>query len=109
MNIVSKLKTIRDTLNLVGVDVSHYEAADKTKDYIVWYEDGQGGNLILNNRIEECVVSGTIHFFTKTEYNPIIDKIHDVLNENDDISFELDSVQFETETKLIHYEWRFEI
>lgn len=109
MNIVSKLKTIRDTLNLVGVDVSHYEAVDKTKDYIVWYEDGSGDDLMIDNRNEQNVISGTIHFFTKTEYNPVIDVINDKLNENDDISFILNSVQFETETKLIHYEWRFEI
>ena len=108
ISINSKLTKIRDILNKACNHVYHYDALDKVEDYIVWAESGSGDNAYFDNKMEEYALTGTIDFFTKTEYNPIIDKIEEELTSNQ-ISFFLNSVQYEEETKLIHYEWRFEI
>ena len=109
MSIVKKLKRIRDTLTSIeNVDVFHYDAGDKTEEYIVWAENGEGTPLELDNAKEEQIITGAIDYFTKTEYSEIIDKIQKALNDAK-ISFSLNSVQYEPETKLIHYEWIFEI
>lgn len=109
MSIVKKLKKIRDTLTSIeNVDVFHYDAGDKTEEYIVWAENGEGTPLDLDNGKAEQVISGTIDFFTKIEYCEVIDKIQNALT-NAKISFSLNSVQYEPEPKLIHYEWIFEI
>ena len=80
----------------------------RQKVYIVWAEDGEGDPLELDNNKVEQVITGTIDLFTKSEYDELIDTIQDALNQNS-ISFNLSSVQYETETEYIHYEWRFEI
>lgn len=106
--IIKKLKKLRDCLNNVNADVYHYNALNKEKDYIVWSEDGESGSLNADNLKLEQTITGTIDFFTKTEYNNIIDEIQKNLDLYC-ISYVLSSVQYEDETKLIHYEWRFEI
>lgn len=108
MNLTIKLKKVRDALNNINVSVCHYDGADKSKDYIVWAESGEADSFHSDNRKDDQVITGTIDFFTKTEYSSVIDDIQEELN-NANISFSLNSVQFEEETRFIHYEWIFEV
>ena len=108
MSVVSKLKTVRDALTQVTENVFHYEAENKNGPYIVWMEDGEGDSLHLNDRKNEQVITGTVDLFTKDEYDQLIDDIQNALS-GADISFILNSVQYEEETEFTHYEWRFEI
>ena len=71
-------------------------------------EDGEGDSLHLNDKKNEQVITGTVDLFTKDEYDQLIDDIQNALS-GADISFILNSVQYEEETEFIHYEWRFEI
>ena len=48
-------------------------------------------------------------FFTLDEYDAIIDEIQDSLEGNEGLSWNLNSVQYEEDTKFIHYEWIFEV
>lgn len=108
MSLNEKLKKLRDVLSELDIDVYHYDALNASSEYIVWYESGESDSLSADNRKEEQVLAGTIDLFTQKEYNQIVDDIQDRLNKNK-ISFRLNSVQYEDETKLIHYEWEFEI
>lgn len=107
-SLVKKLKHIRDILITCSDKVYHYDAPKGLQKYIVWAEDGEGDPLELDNNKVEQVITGTIDLFTKSEYDELIDTIQEALNQNS-ISFNLISVQYETETEYIHYEWRFEI
>lgn len=106
MNLNSKLKKIRDILTPLNVNCYHYIAVDKKEDYIVWEEEGEDTSLELDNYKIEQSITGKIDFFTKTEYNSIVDDIQNALRINS-ISFRLNSVQFEEQTSFIHYEWEF--
>lgn len=108
MSVVIKLKKIRDALLNVSDVVGHYTFSKNMNEYIVWAEDGEGDSLHLNDQKNEQTITGTIDLFTKNEYSETIDKIQEALNKSR-ISFVLQSVQYEEETKYIHYEWRFEI
>ena len=108
MSVVIKLKKIRDALLNVSDAVGHYTFSKNMNEYIVWAEDGEGDSLHLNDQKNEQTITGTIDLFTKNEYSETIDKIQEALNKSR-ISFVLQSVQYEEETKYIHYEWRFEI
>lgn len=108
MNITAKLKKIRNVLNLVHDNVNHYVSDGRYKEYIVWMEDGEGSSLHLDNNKNMQTITGTIDFFTKEEYSPVIDSIQKEL-EKAGISYVLNSVQYEETTQFIHYEWRFEI
>lgn len=92
----------------VGVPVSHYKASKQPDKYIVWAEDGQADSLWTDGRMQAQAIQGTIDYFTKIENDPKVAAIPDALSAAD-ISFRLNSVQYEDETKYIHYEWIFEV
>jgi hypothetical protein len=102
-----KLSDLRDALLEVIPDVFHYEAKGKPDKYIVWAEDGEADSLEADDQKDEQAIQGTIDYFTKTEYDPNVGLIQKKLNSLD-LSWRLNSVQHEDETKYIHYEWVFE-
>lgn len=108
MTLNEKLKKIRDVLSELDIDVYHYDANDSKAEYIVWSESGESSAMSADNAKQEQCINGTIDLYTHKEYNPIVDAVQNQLNDNM-ISFMLISVQYEDETKLIHYEWEFNI
>lgn len=103
-----KIKQIRDILLNVTEAVYHYEAKEQPDKYVVYAEDGGGNDQGGDNKKIGQAIHGTIDYFTKEEFDPIVDQIQDALNDNQ-ISFYLESVQYEEETEYIHWEWVFEI
>lgn len=86
----------------------HYWRPVKTTPCIIWAEDGEDSASYANNAKTEQAISGTAHLFTKTEYDPLLDDVQDKLGELG-LAWALNSVQFEDETNLIHYEWRWRV
>ena len=89
------------------VPVYHYVRPENvTKKYIVWAEDGEETSFDADNVKQEQKIHGTIDYFTQTEFDVVCDNIQNALN-SAGIGFRLYSVQYEDDTKLIHYEWAF--
>lgn len=113
MSLQAKLKKVRDALLTTGIDgtlVCHYERPRNPGDHwIVWQEDGEGDDFSANNRKAEQQGRGTIDCFTKIEYDALLDDIQTALDDAPDIAWTLESVQYEDDTKLIHYEWAFTV
>ena len=105
-----KLKRFRDEMNTLSTDnVSHYKRPGKNKpQYVVWQEDGSGTDGWFNNHMGEQQIHGTIDLFTLQEYDILVDEIQERLN-NLSAGWSLQSVQYEDETNLIHYEWEWSI
>ncbi|HWQ29856.1 MAG TPA: hypothetical protein VN549_02610 [Negativicutes bacterium] len=103
-----KLVDLRDLLSTVGVPVDHYKASKRSDKYIVWSEDGQVGGMHADDSMTEQVLQGTIDYFTKEEFDPNFEIIQKKLN-SADITWGLNSVQYEENTKYIHYEWVWEV
>lgn len=104
----SKIKIIRDTLLKVSDNVGHYEAVEKNDQYIVWAEDSEGSSVEGDDRKTNQSIQGTIDYFTRIEFDPMVDRIQEALRDAK-ISFYINSVQYEEETKYIHYEWVWEV
>lgn len=102
------LESVKAALLTVTNAVYHYEADHKPDRYIVWAEDGSGTDLSSNNKKQIQVVQGTIHLYTKQEFDPFVEQIQSALTEFG-ICWTLNSVQYEDEVKFIHYEWVFEV
>ena len=102
------LQEIRDLLLTITPNVFHYFASGQTGNYIVWAEDSEGDSIHADDGKTEQVIQGTIDYFTKTENDPVVTQIQDKLTENE-ISWRLNSVQYEQDTGYIHYEWVFEV
>lgn len=102
------LNDLKNILVSIGPPVFHYSATGQTGNYIVWAEDSEGNSLNADDKKEDFSIQGTIDYFTKTEYDPVVEQIQDKLTEAE-ISWGLNSVQYEEDTEYIHYEWVWEL
>ena len=105
-----KLSDLKDLLLTIGVDVFHYYATQpqQSDKYIVWAEDGEADSTSGDNKKIDQVLQGTIDYFTKTEFDPNVEVIQEKLN-SAEISWRLNSIQYEEDTGYIHYEWVWEL
>lgn len=109
ISLSEKLRPIGEMLAEISPNAYHYwrSAPKGVKAYIVWAEDEEADSLNGNNRKLEQGIHGTIDYFTKTEFDPVCDKIQKGLNDLENVSFRINSVQFEEDTLFIHHEWEF--
>ncbi len=105
----SLLRSLYEALNgIENLECYHYEKAeDCSVPYAVWQEDGEDSSFHANNRKEEQTIIGSLDYFTQEEFDSVVDDIQETLNGI--CAWTLDSVQYEDETKLIHYSWRWEL
>jgi len=100
-----KLKAFGIGLGVVVSKCYHYRAPENVSGpYAVWMELG-GVYVAGSNLHAESGKQITVDYFTKTEFDPVIDSIEGYFA---GMSWRLESVQFEEETGYIHYEWRIE-
>ena len=102
----SKLRRIGETLAAVVPESYHYWRPIKSAPYLIWAEDGEDSALSANNHKAEQALSGSVDYYTKTEFDPVADDIQEALNGIEGLGWVLESVQYEDETQLIHFEWR---
>lgn len=110
-SLVTTLESIYSAFDSIqNLNVYHYlKPAKATAPYMVWAEDGEEGSFHTDNHKSEQVIGGTCDFFTQTEFDGLIDSIQDCLNDVEGLGWKLESVDYEDETKLIHYHWRWEV
>lgn len=101
------LRGVKNALLTVTDEVYHYRRPPNPKEkYIVWAEDSEDGSFAAGNRTEEQQLHGTVDYYTLTEFDGNVDLIQEALYAAG-IGFRINSVQYEDETNLIHYEWEF--
>lgn len=106
MTFSEKLKRMRDALTAIdGLTVYHYFRPQMQAPFCVWAEDGESESQWGNNHMLEQVLSGTVDYYTHDEYDGVIDLIQDALNSIETCGWNLESVQYEDETNLVHFEW----
>lgn len=107
MTLQQKLERLGTLLvNAVGTNVYHYWRPRLTPPYCIWAEDGEDTALDGDDHKAEQSVGGYIDYYTLTEYDPVLDTIQEALNSADfPLGWRLDSVQYEDDTNLIHYQW----
>lgn len=109
MSFQTKLKKIKDALtSIAGLSVYHYWRFGADAPYCIWQEDGDIGFEGDNHKAEQAI-TGTVDYFTLVEYDGNFDAIQIALNGVENLSWSLESVQFEEDTNLIHYEWRWRL
>lgn len=110
MTLQSKLRRLATALTAISpsVNVYHYWRPQMTAPFIVWQEE-EGEEFWTCNRMVEQTISGSIDFYTMTEFDPIVDDIQGALTALDVCGWSLESIQYEDETNLIHYSWSFNL
>jgi hypothetical protein len=102
------LQEFKAMLLTITSNVFHYQAYSKLDKYIVWAEDSESDASYADDKKVDQITQGTIDYYTKLEFDPMVKSIQDKLTENE-ISWTLASVQYEEDTKYIHHEWLWEV
>lgn len=58
-----------------------------------------------DNRVTSQAPQGTVDLFTDTNDRTLVETVQGVLNTAEGCSWYLNSIQYETDTRLIHWEW----
>ena len=74
----------------------------------MWTEDGENGSFHSNNIKQEQKIAGYVDYFTKTEFDATVDVIQEIF-QAEGVAWLLSTVDYEDETNLIHYRWRWEV
>lgn len=114
MTLQQKLERIGTALvNGVGDNVYHYWRPNlPSGSFCVWAEDGETIPLDADNQKAEQAIGGYVDYYTKTEYDPMLDTVQDVLRglaADMPFGWRLDSVQYEEDTNYIHYQWTWSV
>lgn len=105
---MTSLDIIKSAMALLTDKVFHYTAPPRTRPpYIVWAEDG-AEHFQSDNKNSETAYTGTIDLYTKAEGDPLMEAIPAALNKTS-AAWYLNSVQYEEDTQIIHYEWVWEV
>ena len=105
MTLQTKLRALYEPFRALDCPVYHYHRADPSERYVVWAEDGENTSFHADGSKQEQQLTGVVDFYTKTEFDAIADDIQSILV-SERIGWHLDSVQYEEETGLIHFQWR---
>lgn len=102
------LERLEIALKSTGIPFAHY-GWDKAPEgaYGVWAEDS-ARHFYGNNRVENQTTQGTIDVFVQTDSKEPMEQIQNVLNELN-LAWYLNSIQYESDTRYLHYEWVFEV
>lgn len=100
---VNKLET---ALATTGIPYAHYawDIAPNGQPFIVWAED-EGDELVLDERNSERITTGTVDLFTRDPSKRAT--VETAFRSIDGFYWRTNSVQYEDETKLLHFEWTF--
>lgn len=100
------LDTLKNALNGTGYPFRHYGWSSPPADNYGVYAEDSGADLTGNNQHIESGTQGTIDFYTRDDTTAPREAIEAALN-GLKISWRLNSIQYETDTGFIHYEWLF--
>lgn len=71
--------------------------------------DGAAGTLGANGHIENQAPEGTVDLFLTDGDRTIPHVIQSVLNQTDGCAWRLESLQYEPDARLLHWEWVFQL
>lgn len=85
-----------------------WENAPQVGPYGVISLDGQGAALWADDRMTEQALQGTIDLYVRDRGLPEMLTVQNVLAAQG-VAWALNSIQFESERQLMHFEWIFEV
>lgn len=107
MSLQAKIQQIGTALSsAITPGVYHYFRPTGKIPACVWQESGEDYSFHSGNHKTEQAIRGTVDYYTQTEFDATADTIQATLD-GLGAAWSLESVQYEEDTKIIHYEWSF--
>lgn len=106
-----KLQALKTAFVAVHTRTYHYQRpARAAAPFAVWKEDHEDLSIEANNSKAEQGVVGYLDYFTASEFDSTVDAFQTCLNETASVKYwNLDSVDKEDETGLIHFRWSWRV
>lgn len=103
------LDTLITALNATNIPFVKYgwNTSPKT-DYGVVSIDGSGEVFKADGKNQALAIEGTVDLFTRDAGETQRQAVQSALNSVDGLSWYLNSTQFESDTRLVHFEWVFQ-
>ena len=102
------LDELKKALESTGIPFAHYAwSVRPSGDYGVWGEDS-ATSVWADGKLCERSTQGTVDLFADDDGGFAKELIESALN-SVDCSWYLNSIQYENDTRLLHYEWVFEV
>ena len=100
---------LKKALDKTGIPFAEtaWETAPAT-DYGTIALDGPGESVWADDRISEQAIQGTVDLYTHGPGRTQMKKVQAALD-GEGVSWRINSIQYEEETGLMHYEWVFEL
>lgn len=108
MSLQNKLRQIGTAFAAITPECFHYWRPVKKTPCLIWAEVAESGSANANNHKTEQEIEGSVDLYTKTEYDSLIDDVQETLDSLG-VAWNLEAVQYEDETNLIHYSWTWRI
>lgn len=106
ISIQAKIKRLGDALAAAVPHTYHYWRPQLKPPFCIWQETGGADDFQAGNRKTEQAISGTVDYYTQTEYDPAVDTIQETLNTfPGPFGWTLVSVMYEDVTNMIHWSW----
>lgn len=80
----------------------------KSKRYFVWQEEAPDDLIADGKHIERAMI-GTTDLFTSRELDPWCEELEKAFDASEYIAWERLQPQYEADTRIWHYEWRWEV
>lgn len=79
--------------------------------FLVWSERAEESyeSLHTDNHKTRQVIAGVVDYYTRTEFDKTVDEIQEILDNAEEVAWELEAVQYEDETGLMHYTWEWRL
>ena len=108
---MNRYKYLRDVLDATDIPFTDYAWA--TAPAGKWYGtvslDGAGDTVAGDGEIVEQALEGSIDLFVRGSGWEGLRKVQQALNRAPGVAWRLESVQYEPDTGLVHYEWVFQL
>lgn len=106
-----KLQALKNAFVAVHTRTYHYQRPARAEaPFAIWMEDHEDLSIEANNSKAEQGVVGYLDYFTASEFDSTVDAFQTCLNETASVKYwNLDSVDKEDETGLIHFRWSWRV
>lgn len=96
-----------DFHNALPIPAYHYGTGIKGPPWIVWTEDG-AAPAHADGEVSTGILTGSTDLYTNVPGDPRAQAVWEALDECTWLAVRLESIQYEDDTGLLHYEWVWE-
>lgn len=102
--------TLIANLRALGIPLAEFAWDSRPdSDYLVIAIDGEANSLEADGEKVNQAPQGTIDLFSASNDREAMQSVQTVLNALDGCAWYLNSVQYEDDTRLLHWEWVFSL